>query len=227
MKGTRLRPAAVCALSLLSASLMACGASRSSEIFKPESYRSPQLDFTKVQAVAIMPVSAFTNEIPELTSLINDGLPAELRRSQTAWRVIDQGEVLRVVNDKDLGRGFQNYVADLNVYAGSTGTGANFTAETKAFFTALRRESNIQAILFVTYGFAEAQGVQTCLLIYTCPVTTRTLRVNVALYELSSQRIWWMSTLTHTGKGKSNTDLAAAVIRGIANDFGKGALRQL
>lgn len=64
---------------------LSCSASKNVEtIFTPEVlYRSPNLDFTKVQAAAIMPVNCYSNEVVEMTGLVNDGLPAELNKVQT------------------------------------------------------------------------------------------------------------------------------------------------
>jgi len=137
--------------------LFSCTASRElNQIFVPEVLqRSPNLDFMKVESMAIMPLNCYSNEIPELTGLINDGLPAELKRSQTAWDVLGYDEVLRKVNDAGLGRGYQNYIADLNTYVSVAGMTPNFTSETKLFFDKLSKEMNFEAVLFTSYGFSE------------------------------------------------------------------------
>ena len=206
---------------------MSCGAARSDVIFKPVSFRSPQLDFTKVQAMAIMPINATTDEVPGLTSLINDGLPGELKRTQSAWKIFGHDDVLRQLNEKNLGRGYQNYLADLNTYAAVAGTTPNFTAETKSFFADLKKEMKFETILFTSYGFKEETVVKKNVIL-SYPVTEKVLTVTVILYEVASQRTWWISTLSVRGGSRvSNPELAAQVLRGIAGSFGKGDLRQL
>ena len=227
MTRARVRLFGALAVSLLSMSCASAGGSEA--IFKPMSFRSPQLDFSKVQAMAIMPINATTDEVPELTALINDGLPSELKRSQSAWKILGHDEVLRTLNDKGLGRGYQNYLADLNTYSMVAGTTPNFTAETKTFFSEIKKEMKIEAILFTSYGFKEETVVQPALFgMVNVPVQRKVLTVSVILYEISSQRTWWVSKLTVQSTGKQrNADLAAEVLKGIANSFGKGDLRQL
>ncbi|MDQ7816905.1 MAG: hypothetical protein RDU14_07735 [Melioribacteraceae bacterium] len=214
-------------ISVLSMFLISCY-STTDLVFKPEiNFRSPKLDFTKVQAIATMPVNCYSDEIPEISQLINDGLPSELKRSQMAWNVISYDNVLRTVNDKGLGRGYQNYVADLNTYVSAAGATPNFTAETQIFFEQLKNEMNLEAILFTSYGFIE-QTVMVKRLLADQPVVRKTLSVTVILYEISSKRTWWIARLTLRGSDDySNSELARKVIEGIANNFGKGELRQL
>jgi len=146
-------------LALVPLLLSSCGSSSPEMILKPEIlYRSPQLDFTQVQTVAVLPVNNYQNEVPEVSGLINDGLPTELRGAQKAWNVISYDEVLRKVNEKGLGRGYQNYIADLNTYVQVAGGTPNFTAETLNFFEQLKKEMNFQALLFTSYGYSEQAG---------------------------------------------------------------------
>jgi len=220
--------------SLLSMLLLSCGTSSTDVIFKPEmNYRSPQLDFTKVQAAAIMPVNCYSNEVTEITGLVNDGLPAELKRTQVAWKIISYDEVLRKVNDAGLGRGYQNYIADLNTYVTVAGMTPNFTSETKNFFDQLKKEMNFEAILFTSYGFSEVTVMETSIVgamfgAPNQPTVKKVLSVSVALYDLTSQRTWWVAKLSLRGsQSLTNAELARKVIEGIANNFGKGDLRQL
>lgn len=208
--------------------LLSCGTSSPEGILKPEIlYRSPALDFTKVQTVAIMPVNNYDSEIPEVSGSINDGLPVELKSAQKAWQVISYDEVLRKVNEKSLGRGYQNYVADLNTYVQAAGRTPNFTAETFTFFEQLKKEMNFQAMIFTSYGYTEQAGIQNFMGI-KIPTKTRHLTVTTVLYDLSSRRAWWLARLSVQGGDKTNIpDLVRTVTQGIAQNFGKGTLRQL
>lgn len=230
MKNASVKTLSVLVLVLLSMFLSACAAANNNVIFKPEiNYRSPALDFTKVQAAAIMPVNCFTNEVTEMSALINDGLPAELKRTQSAWKIFSYDEVLRKLNEKGLGRGYQNYIADLNTYATVAGMTPNFTAETQTFFDQLKKEMNFEAILFTSYGFAEVTVQEyNFLLGRNMPSQRKNLSVAVVLYDLTSRRTWWVAKLTLQGtESLSNAELARKVIEGITNYFGKGELRQL
>jgi hypothetical protein len=223
------------ALSLLSLLLLSCSAASTEVIFKPEvNYRSPALDFTKVQAAAIMPVNCYTNEVVEFSSLINDGLPAELKRIQTAWKIYSYDEVLRKLNDAGLGRGYQNYIAYLNTFTSVAGMTPNFTAETQTFFNQLKKKMNFEAILFTSYGFDRGTVQESSFLNKmlggsgVVDVMKKRLSVTVVLYDLASRRTWWIAKLTLTANDDmANTELARKVIEGISNYFGKGDLRQL
>lgn len=216
--------------------IISCSAAASTEvIFKPEmNYRSPALDFSKVQAAAIMPVNCYSNEVAELSGFINDGLPAELKRVQTAWKIYAFDEVLRKINDVGLGRGYQNYIADLNTYATVAGMTPNFTSETQTFFNQLKDEMKFEALLFTSYGFSEKTVMEKSTLSTllggsgVVAVQKKVLSVSVVLYELSSKRTWWVAKLTlESGMETNNAELSRKVIEGIANSFGKGDLRQL
>jgi hypothetical protein len=223
-------------LFLLSLTMLACTASkRTDKIYTPEIlYRSPNLDFTKVEAAAIMPVNCYTNEIPEFTGFVNDGLPSELNRVQTAWKIISTDEVLRKVNEAKLGRGYQNYIADLNTFTSAAGMTPNFTSETQNFFDHLKNEMGIGAILFTSYGYDRGTVEE-----YNAwnkafggtgyvKVMKKRLSVSVVLYDLESRRTWWLAKLSLTADDNfPDIELARKVIEGICNNFGKGDLRQL
>jgi hypothetical protein len=196
--------------------------------FTPQSYRSPQLNFAAVNAIGIMPVNPYTNPVPELESLINDGQAAELRRAQSAWQVLSFGDVLRAVNDLNIGRGYQNYLADLNTYASSAGVTPNFTAETKAFFQELQRGLNVEALLFSSYGFSEVVVERNPNCRILCAPNRRSLRVNVSLYHIPTGRVWWTANLGLTGTDRTTpAEFSQAILRALAENFGQGALRQL
>lgn len=217
-------------LVFLSLFLSSCGVSKTAVIFKPElSYRSPALDFTKMQAIAIMPVNSYSNEVVEITSLVNDGLPAELERTQIGLKIFSYADVLRTLNKKGLGRGYHNYIADLNTYVTAAGMTPNFTSETQTFFDQFKKEMNFQAILFTSYGFFERTITKPGFLNYgTVQTIEKTLSVTVVLYDLTSRRAWWVAKLSLTGgENFTNAELARKVIEGIASNFGKGELRQL
>ena len=143
---------------LLAFTLMSCASASTDSILKPEIlFRSPALDFTKVAAVAVMPVNNYESEVPEISGAINDGLPIELKSAQKAWKVISYDEILRKMNEKGWGRGYQNYVADLNTYVQAAGGTPNFTAETFKFFEDLKNEMKFEALLFTSYCFSNKQ----------------------------------------------------------------------
>lgn len=231
--GTFLFSSVLLTLSLLVSS---CGSSDGQDVvFKPEmSYKSPALDFSKVTAMAIMPVNCYSNEVPELTALVNDGMAAQLKSVQVAWEIIPYDEVLRKVNEKGYGRGYQNYIADLNTYATVAGMTPNFTAETKTFFDQIKNAMGFQAILFTSYGYSEKNVMEhsTVNAMFggsgLVAVKKKVLSVSVVLFDLSSQRTWWVAKLSlESGMDLPNTELARKVIEGISNNFGKGDLRQL
>lgn len=212
---------------LLGFTLMSCASASTDSILKPEIlFRSPALDFTKVAAVAIMPVNNYENEVPEISGAINDGLPIELKSAQKAWKVISYDEILRKMNEKGWGRGYQNYVADLNTYVQAAGGTPNFTAETFKFFEDLKNEMKFEALLFTSYGFSEQAGFKNVLGL-NIPTTIKRLNVTVVLYELSSRRAWWLARLSIQGNDISNEEMVRTVNEGISQNFGKGTLRQL
>ena len=177
-----------------------------------------------------MPVNNYENEVPEVSGAINDGLPIELKTTQRAWKVISYDEILRKMNEKGLGRGYQNYVADLNTYVQAAGGTPNFTAETFKFFEDLRKEMNFEALLFTSYGYSEEVKMGEKLLWGAVDLSSKTkkLSVTVVLYDLSSRRAWWLGRLSLQGGEKvSIPDLVKSVVQGISQNFGKGTLRQL
>jgi len=212
---------------LLAFTLISCATASTDSILKPEIlFRSPALDFTKVVAVAIMPVNNYENEVPEISGAINDGLPIELKSAQKAWKVISYDEILRKMNEKGWGRGYQNYVADLNTYVQAAGGTPNFTAETFKFFEDLKNEMKFEALLFTSYGFSEQAGFKNILGL-NIPTTIKRLSVTVVLYELSSRRAWWLARLSIQGNDINNEEMVRTVTQGISQNFGKGTLRQL
>lgn len=210
---------------------ISCATSNTDMILKPEIlYRSPALDFTKVEAVAVMPVNNYENEVTEVSGAINDGLPIELKSVQKAWKVISYDEILRKMNEKGMGRGYQNYVADLNTYVQAAGGTPNFTAETYKFFEELAKEMNFEALLFTSYGYSEEVKMGEKYLWGTVDLSSKIkkLSVTTVLYDLSSRRAWWLGRLSLQGGEKvSIPDLVRSVVQGISQNFGKGTLRQL
>jgi len=208
-----------------------CATSGPNVIFKPETlYRSPSLDFTKINAVAIMPVNNYDNEVPEVSGAINDAFPIELKASQKAWNVISYDEVLRRVNEKGWGRGYQNYIADLNTYIQAAGGTPNFTSETYKFFDDLSKELNFQAIIFTSYSYTEEIQPGEKLFYGAIDLSTKTkiLSITTVLFDLSSRRAWWLARISVRGGEKvSIPELVGSAIQGIAQNFGKGTLRQL
>ncbi len=210
---------------------ISCAASSTYMIIKPEIlYRSPALDFTKVQAVVIMPVNSYESEVPEVSGAINDGLPIELKIAQQAWKVIAYDEVIRKMNEKGLGRGYQNYVADLNTFVQAAGGTPNFTAETYKFFEEMSNEMGFQAMIFTSYGYSEQVQGGEKLLFGALDLSTKTKKLSVTtiLYDLSSRRALWLGRLSLEGGDKvSILELVKSVVQGISQNFGKGTLRQL
>lgn len=236
MKNNITKKVGVFILSLLSMFLLSsCGAANTDVIFKPEmNYRSPQLDFTKLTAIATMPVNCYSNEVTELTGLVNDGLPAELKSVQVGVKIISYDEVLRKLNDAGLGRGYQNYIADLNTYTSAAGMTPIFSSETQTFFDQLKMEMHFEAILFTSYGFDRGTVIEHSTLnkilggTGEVAVMKKRLSVSVVLYDLTSHRTWWVAKLTlQADDDMPNAELAKKVIEGIGNNFGKGDLRQL
>jgi len=212
---------------ILALTFLSCSNANTDSILKPEIlFRSPALDFTKVSAVAIMPVNNYESEVPEISGAINDGLPIELKSAQKAWKVISYDEILRKMNEKGWGRGYQNYVADLNTYVQAAGGTPNFTAETFKFFEDLKNEMKFEALLFTSYGFSEQAGFKNILGL-NIPTTIKRLSVTVVLYELSSRRAWWLARLSIQGNDINNEEMVRTVTQGISQNFGKGTLRQL
>lgn len=210
---------------------VSCATSNTDMILKPEIlYRSPALDFTKVQAVAIMPVNNYENEVPEVSGAINDGLSIELKTAQKAWKVISYDEVLRKMNEKGLGRGYQNYIADFNTYIQAIGGTPNFTAETYKFFEEMANEMGFQAMILTSYGYSEQVQAGEKLLFGALDLSTKTKKLSVTtiLYDLSSRRAWWLGRLSLQGGDKvSIVELVRSIVQGISQNFGKGTLRQL
>ncbi|MDH7605313.1 MAG: hypothetical protein QHH13_10460 [Melioribacter sp.] len=211
--------------------VVSCATSGPNVIFKPETlYRSPALDFSKIQAVAIMPVNNYDNEVPEVSGAINDALPIELKASQKAWNVISHDEILRKVNEKGWGRGYQNYVADLNTYVQVAGGTPNFTSETYKFFDDMSKELNFQAIVFTSYSYIEEIQPGEKLFYGAIDLSTKTkiLSITTILFDLSSRRAWWLARISVKGGEKVLIpELVRSAIQGIAQNFGRGILRQL
>lgn len=205
-------------------------------IFKPDfSYRSPNLDFTKVERAAILPINCSSNEIPEITNLINDNISRSLESAQKAWKFYSPTEILIKINEAGLGRGYQNYIADLNTFTTVAGMTPNFTAETHEFFEKLSNLMNFQALIFTNYIYSEKVVQEwdavAALLSSKNPYVNKkkkVLTVWCVLYDLKSKRTWWTSKLSlEAYEEVSNSELTRKVIEGISNNFGKGDLRQL
>ena len=130
------------------------------------------------------------------------------------------------MNEKGLGRGYQNYIADLNTYVQAAGGTPNFTSETFKFFVDLKTEMNFEALLFTSYGFSEQAGFKNVLDL-NIPTTIKRLSVTVVLYELSSRHAWWLARLSIQRNDISNEEMVHSVTQGISQNFGKGTLKQL
>lgn len=200
-------------------------------IFKPNTmYRSPSLNFTKIYSIAIMPVNNEQDEIPEISSAINDGFPAELKSAQNAWKIFSSFEILKILNEKGWGRGYQNYIADLNTYDKVGGYTPNFTAETQSFFQDLANELGFQAIVFSSYSYNEniIPGEKLLYGFVDLSIKKKELSITTILYDINSKRAWWIAKISVEGEGSvTSQELVKAAIQGIVQNFGKGSLRQL
>lgn len=217
----------VCLLSL-SLIVISCSASGRNEILKPQVlYRSPSLDFSKVKKCGVMPVNNIGSEIPEINELLTNGIFTELKLSQKAWEISSADEILREMNEAGLGRGYQNYIADLNTYANAAGATPVFTAETQKFFDDLKTKFGIEALLFTAYLYEEKQGYED-FLGYKISKQYGVLQVYTALYDITSKRTWWVAEMAlQQSASDPKFQLVKGITQSFAQNFGKGTLRQL
>ena len=206
----------------------ACAPSGMSEIAKPqELYRSPALDFTKVEKCGVIPVNNYGTEVSEISELLTNSLYNNLKLSQKAWEVISADDILRKINESGMARGYQNYIADLNTFANAGGATPLFTSETQKFFDDLKNQYKIQALLFTSYVYNEKESFQDFLGV-KIKKTLRDLTVYTAIYDISSKRTWWVARISMQ---QDTSDPVAKLVDGItqafSQNFGKGTLRQL
>lgn len=204
------------------------GCSGPSEILKaPELYRSPALDFTKVSKVAIMPINNYGNKLIGVANSFADGYYSNLKQSQNAWTVLHPQELLQKINQEGLGRGYQNYIADLNTFVSIGGATPLFTKETQNFFNTIMKDFDIQALLFSSYSYKE-RIVEKSLLGVILKKTYLELTVYTALYNIPSKRVWWVARIKVSQDASDPiNELVDKATRSFSENFGKGRLRQL
>lgn len=213
--------------------LFSCATStKTVEIFKPqELYRSPALDFTKVSVCGIMPINNIGSEYPTITYSLGQNLYNDLKSMQKAWNIISDEDLLRDINEGGLGRGYQNYIADLNTFSTVGGATPLFTAETQEFFKELRAQYNIDALLFTSYNYYERQltsDSQSIIFKMLEESTERHIEVYTALYNIETKRVWWVCRQgLKSGTNIPMEELVASATKSIGQNFGKGTLRQL
>ena len=215
-------------ISALMIVLSACAASNLSEIAKPqELYRSPQLDFTKVEKCGVIPVNNYGTEVPEVTDLLANGLYNDLKQSQKAWEVVSAEDILRKINDLGIARGYQNYIADLNTFATAGGATPLFTSETQKFFEDLKKKMGIEALLFTSYNYNEQESFKDFLGL-KIKNTARIVTVYTAIYDISSKRTWWVARISmQQDVSEPIQNLVNSITLAFSQNFGKGTLRQL
>lgn len=201
---------------------------KTTEIPKPNQlYRSPALDFTKIEKCGVLPVNNYGREVPEVSEMLANSLYNELKSSQKAWSVISADDILRQINESGLARGYQNYIADLNTFETAGGATPLFTAETQNFFDELKKRYGIGALLFTWYNYDETQNVQE-LLGLRYQVITRILTVSTALYDITSKRVWWIAKIAVSqNESEPIQNLVTLITQSFSQNFGKGTLRQL
>ncbi len=213
----------------------ACAATRMTIPAPQWQFRDPDLDFTKVRSLCIFPVSSVGGEESKVTDAINVGVSQAISAQYPDWKVISAIELFQLINRHQLGRGYQNYVADLNTFEGERDT-LTFSGETLKFFEDLRGLTKCDALLFNRYKLStvvEAGDIY------------RVLSVDPIMYFVPDRQAWWIANVTVRGWAGSRTlsievasrlfgkkpepieSLVDKVVQSIAQNLGKGTLKQL
>lgn len=176
-------------------------------------FRSPSLNFERIKMLCLFPVQNIGMEVPELSSGMDTGIYQLTTALYPDWRVISGVDLLQRINQYGLGRGYQNYSADLSTFAQVGWATPAFSKETKSFFKDIQKNFGCDAFLFTQYNYYPNDEVV----------------VRSILYSIPEERAWWiaMVRLNIFLKNTSPSQMASLLSQSIAQNLGKGTLRQL
>lgn len=142
------------------------------------SYRSPALDFTKAKGLCVMPLTPGEVDLNvaalggtemmrlgaivdvkqddefqrQAASLLEAAIPQYLKAQYRDWHILGPQELFRVINENNLNRGFQYFVADMGgKVSASEIVPVSFSKETMQFFDSLSKFAQCDLFLFVNY----------------------------------------------------------------------------
>lgn len=193
-------------------------------ITKPDkAYVSPNMDFGKIAGLGVCPTFPGNVESTDFADSFNGALISELQARQSQWKIIPTGELVSLINQHGLGRGYKNLQADLNTY-GTEGFGV-MTAETKEFLKELGKKVGVNSYLLSTYKLSSFPTI-TQTLFGPLRVTANKYEVVMILYQVD-QGVMWAATHTVTSTSSDISAEASNLAKVFGANIGKGSLRQL
>lgn len=188
-----------------------------------EAFVSPNMKFEDIRSVGVFPFFPLGDENDQLADLLNNGFGAELQNRQGgAWRIHTHRELLDYINQSGLGQGYKQLQADHN---SSLQGLLMLTPSTIQFLRALQAKHGLDAFLIGSYRI-DSQLEQQVDLLTGQPRMVRVpvYSVQVALYSVKANEIWWKAKIARSGNMSRVAKVATA---SLAANVGKGRLRNL
>lgn len=204
------------------AMLAGCATGR---INAPRAYLDPAMDFSKIHTVAVVPMFPESTEDQVFSGALGLQLESALVTRQSQWKIIGSKEMLQVINSQNLGTGYKNLQADMNVPGSAMGQVA-YSPATNEFIKALKRSTGADAVLVGTYGFSQSVGGGGGLLGNLVNSALGGTKVKVSLLYMNgpSAENWWTALVT---RRRINDQVIQEMAESIAANIGKGTLLQL
>ncbi len=209
---------------LLAATILTSSCASSGRISAPLAYMDPDMNFDKIRTVAVLPVFPENAEDQIFSGAFGSQLESALVTRQSQWKLVGSREVLQIINKNDLGRGYKNLQADMNVPSSGMGQVA-YSPGTNQFVRDLKRATGADAFIVGTYNFSQPLfgGVVGSLLSSLTPSGT-CVKVSLLYANGASVENWWSATLK---RRKINDQVIQEMAASIAANIGKGTLLQL
>lgn len=190
----------------------------------PQAFTDPDMNFDKIRVVAVLPVFPENVEDQIFSGALGMQLESALVTRQSQWKLIGAREVLQIINKNDLGRGYKNLQADMNVPASGMGQIA-YSPGTNEFVRNLKRATGADAFIVGTYNFSQPVfgGVVGQILSSVLPPGT-CVKVSLLYANGTSAENWWSAIIK---RKRINDQVLQEMAASVAANIGKGTLLQL
>ncbi|MGH7594219.1 MAG: hypothetical protein ACRELE_10275 [Gemmatimonadales bacterium] len=194
------------------------------QIVAPQAFVSPNMDFARINKVAIFPLFAAgqVSDDPYAEKLVA-AITSEIQGRQAQWKILPYQDALALIQRYGLGAGYKNLQADFNTYAGPTGAFV-ISAPTRKFLADMEKAAGVDAFIFGTYALQKLAVTHNSILGGPYVSMEEVTRVGLGLYYAKESQTWWNATVARYG---NRADVIDAIARSLANAIGKGTLRQM
>ncbi|MDP2647817.1 MAG: hypothetical protein Q8P35_01035 [Candidatus Yanofskybacteria bacterium] len=210
---------------LLMAGLLLSGCA-TGRISVPRAWTDPEMNFDKIRVVAVLPMFPQNVEDQVFSGAFGSQLEGALVTRQSQWRIVSSREVLQVINRNNLGNGYKNLQADMNVPSSGMGQIA-YSPGTNAFVMSLKKTMGADAIIVGTYNFGSPSGgglMGALTSAITSAIGGTRVKVSLLYVNGSSAKNWWSAELN---RRRINDEIIQEMAASVAANIGKGTLLQL